>query len=327
MRKKIISIFIMLLVVVPLVVYAYSEGVFQVQSTSAHNVGDFNVEWGVPDGQPIFIVANMFPGDVQERTVKIKNTGSALRSVGAQGVKTFESLDYSNALQLVIYEGTNFYYGAGSPTGPKTLKQFFTESATPNGVKLFDLNGNSQKTVKFKVTFDPSAGNQYENAKVVFDITIGIFIEVPAQCVGINIQKVIYGTHRNDHLEGTNGNDLIYGFEGNDKIDGKKGQDCIIAGTGNDTVKAKGHNDIVYGDDGNDYLEGGEGSDKLFGGKGDDEIEGDKGDDYIEGNEGKDNMKGNDGADILLGGTEFDKANGGSGRDRCEAESRTSCEL
>ena len=66
--------------------------------------------------------------------------------------------------------------------------------------------------------------------------------------------------------------------------------------------------DLLWGSRFNDYLVGAASSDAFLGGGGDDV------------------MLGAGGADSLLGEKGSDVADGGAGRDRCQAEDRTSCE-
>lgn len=311
----------------------------QVLGSTVRAVGDLAVDWGVPEGTPIFVVNNMAPGQTEIRQVVIVNNAATARPVSIRGVKTAETGNLSTMLDLAIVEnGSNLY--------AKTLDQFITESTGINGIPLFTLNPGTTKTIIFKATFKESADNQFQNTNVVFDLIVGIAVEIPQECRSIQFSgSPIFGTENNDKLEGTNGNDLIFGFEGNDKIDGSNGDDCIIGGSGNDKVDASNGNDIVFGNEGNDridasngddqiyagdgedYVDGSNGKDKIYGGLGNDTLEGNNGDDYIEGNEGNDKLRGGNGNDILLGGPGIDNVQGDLGKDACEGETKKTCEL
>lgn len=315
----------------------------QILGRTAQAIGDLTIDWGVPAGQPIFMVNNFMPGETVERSVTILNGASSGRPVGIVGVKTEELKDLANVLEITISQnGTDLY---GGSLGTKTLAQFFQESTIPNAIFLFNLNPGKSKKINFKVKFQEGAGNSYQKAKVVFDILIGLYYQVPEECKDIKFSRPpIFGTQRNDILRGANGNDLIFGFEGNDRIEGSNGNDCLVGGAGNDRIFGSNGNDVILGNEGKDYLDGGNGNDLIKGGVGDDTIDGSNGNDiifgeegndrigagngndYVEGNEGDDDLRGGNGSDILLGGPGNDVARGDLGVDRCEAERKYNCE-
>jgi Ca2+-binding RTX toxin-like protein len=320
-KKKVfrrIFIYILAVMVIAGMISIYKNA----RLSTAQAVGDLTIDWGVPKtGDPIFVVNNMLPGDSQSKSVLVTNSGSVVRPVGVRGVKTSETGSLATVLDFKISKnGTDLY---GGTSGPKTLAQFFTESAAPTGLFLSNLNPapnpGSSTTYTFKVTFDSNAGNDFQNTQVIFDLIIGITgvtVEVPPECSGIAFSgPPIYGTSRGDHLVGTPGNDLIFGFEGGDSIDGRGGDDCLVGGDGGDVIKGGNGNDILLGGSGSDSLKGGNGNDKLYGGDGSDGLEGEAGDDYIDGGDGSDSLKGGDGNDILLGGSGSDELKGGAGND------------
>ncbi|MBI2621659.1 MAG: hypothetical protein HYW63_03400 [Candidatus Levybacteria bacterium] len=331
---------------------------------TAYAVGDLNVIWGVPDGDPIFVVENMLPGDMEDRNVDVINGASSSRDVGVRGVKTEEIASFSGILDFVISENGSPIYGTGSSTGPKTLQQFFDESAGPNGLFLSTLSSGDTTTYNFKATFPEGSGNEYQGARVVFDLIIGISIPIQG-CEGIDLlPNPIIGTEKAETIRGTPGNDLILGLEGADIIYGMGGHDCIIGGPGaensifggpgNDVIFGNEGADSIYGQGGDDTMFGGEGADKISGGTGNDhliggddadvleggpgndhleggdgpdDLRGGAGNDLLEGQDGADTMRGNSGQDNLIGGAGNDFAHGGGGTDTCDAETEISCEL
>ena len=336
--------------------YFASPNFLQNDST-VQAVGDLNVDWGVPDGLPIFVVTNMMPGDSQSRSVSVTNNASTARPAGVRGVKTLETGDLSTVLDIEIMEGPTTLYS-------DTLSQFFTDSSGSDGIPFSILGPSTSTTYTFKVTFQESANNDFQGKNVVFDLIIGIAIHVPEECQNIQFSnQPIFGTENRDVLNGTNGNDLIFGFEGNDVINGSNGDDCIVGDSGNDILHGSNGNDVILGGEGtdtingsngNDLLIGGAGDDKLSGSNGDDEIfgnegndkidgsngndymiggpgndrfDGGNGNDYVEGNDGDDQMRGRNGNDMLLGGDDTDYARGDLGRDTCDAETEISCEI
>jgi Ca2+-binding RTX toxin-like protein len=306
-------------------------------------VGDLEVNWGVPDGQPIFVVTNMMPGEVENRNVIVTNNASSLRSVGVRGIET-GGTTLKDVLEIVISQsGTDLYGGA---TGTKTLTQFFADSGGPDGIPLSDLAAGTITTYNFEVTFPQTAGNEFQGTSVIFDLRIGISIELPAECEAIDLLPTpIIGTSKADTLTGTPGNDLILGLEGADIINGNSGDDCILGGSGADTINGNDGNDVIFGEEGadtingnngNDFISGGKGADTLRGQNGDDHLigneaadtlDGGNGDDILEGSEGADTLRGGNGNDVLIGGAGVDYANGNAGTDTCDAETEINCEI
>src|SRR3989344_8095570 len=134
LKIKLMKIFIV--GVVAALAFNLASPNFLKNDNTVQAVGDLNVNWGVPDGQPIFVVSGMMPGDVESRSVDVTNNASTARPVGVRGVKTSETGDLSTVLDFVISEGAADLYGGTSPTGPKTLADFFTESDPINGIPL-----------------------------------------------------------------------------------------------------------------------------------------------------------------------------------------------
>ena len=294
--------------------------------STAQAVGDLTINWGVPDGTPIFMVENFLPGETEERMVTIFNGALSTKPIAVVGAETEELKDLADVLEITIFQnGTDLY---GGDLGTKTLAQFFQESTIPNAIFLFNIDPGTSKQVKFKVKFKEDAGNTYQGAKVVFDIIIGLYYQVPEECKDINFTRPpIFGTAGNNILRGTNGNDLIFGFGGSDIISGSNGNDCLVGGAGNDGIFGSNGDDVILGGEGNDYLDGSNGNDRIFGGEGNDVVDASNGNDYVEGNGGNDSLAGGNGNDILLGGPGNDVARGDLGSDRCEAELRLTCEL
>lgn len=361
MIKRIILI-LSLIVLLGVLLYTQWSNLKNPQTVLA--VGDLTILWGVPMGDPIFVVANMAPGDTEQRVVSVSNGASATRPIGVRGVKTSETGNLSTILDFVISENGTDLYGGTSPTGPKTLAQFFTDSLDPDGISLSALGPSSSTNYTFKATFDPLAGNEFQDSQVIFDIIIGISVDVPEECEDAGFTGFpIFGTSASERINGTQGSDIIFALEGDDRVFGHGGNDCIIGGEGNDQLRGEGGNDFIFGNEGNDLLIGAIGNDKIFGGEGEDRIRGENnndqifgeggndkitggnGNDQIDGGAGNDEISAENGADIVLGGdnddkldggsgndtltgnTGLDNANGKSGIDTCDAETEINCEF
>ncbi|GEM_PF-1094809 len=341
-KKRILKV--LLIVLTLATVYSFAAPKFLSPNT-VYAVGDLNVEWGVPDGDPIFVVSNMLPGDTEQRSVDVENNGTTARDVSIRGVKTSEIGNLSTVLEFVITEGGTDLYGG--TTGTKTLDQFFTDSGGPNGLFLSTLGAGDSTTYTFKAFFQSSAGNEFQNTQVIFDLIIGLSFDIPDECDQIDLlPNPLIGSSAADTLNGSSGNDLIMGLEGADKINGNGGDDCIIGGPGaensihggdgSDVIFGNENADSVYGENGDDLIVGGAGADYLRGGDGNDHItgnenadvlEGGNDNDFLEGGDGPDSLRGDAGDDNLIGDGGMDDADGGTETDTCDAESVINCEI
>jgi Ca2+-binding RTX toxin-like protein len=310
MKIRLLRITILLLFLAS--VFIYKNG-FKLLSNSStvRAVGDLRVDWGVPhEGDPLFKILNMAPGQNEAKEVHIINDASTTRPVGVRGIKTEEVGGLSEKLNIAISKnGTNLY--------TDTLAKFFDESSGPDGIELFNANPGTDSKLVFTVSFDPSADNNYQNTKVIFDLHIGIAVTIPKECLNIKFSgDPIFGTEGSDNLRGTNGNDLIYGFEGDDTIESSNGDDCVVGGAGNDKINNSNGNDVIYGNESDDTLNGSNGNDQIFGGDGADKINGSNGDDVIYGENGDDTIYAGNGNDLVYGGSGDDYIDGGNGDDK-----------
>src|SRR3989344_9413924 len=124
------------------------------QPATAFAVGDLTIDWGpgITPGDPIFTVTAMAPGQIETRTVTVQNAApSAARPIGVRGIVS-GSDSLSPALEIVVSADGIPKYGAGSSTGVKTLQEFFTDSAGPNGIELLTLPPGADTSLEFTVT-------------------------------------------------------------------------------------------------------------------------------------------------------------------------------
>ncbi len=322
MKKKYLKILILGLILGFLIWQSNILANFSKNRSTAFAVGDLVIDWGVPSGEPIFVINNFLPGEKVTREILLTNNAGTSRPVGIKGVKTSETGNLDKALILTIFENGNIAFG------PKNLASFFEESNSPTGIFLADIQPGESKKYNFEVTFDSFSGNDYQNTSVVFDIIIGVFAPVPEECLGIRFSgPPIFGTQGKDNLKGTSGNDLIFGFEGDDKIDGSNGNDCIIGGPENDYLDDSNGDDVIFGNEGADKIKGSNGDDLIFGGDGEDKAEGSNGNDKIYGGAGNDLLYGGNGNDYLNTGlNNKDYAQGDLGVDTCIATLKKLCE-
>lgn len=333
MKKRILFI-VILATIVGLVFYG-NRNVFN-NPSSAYAVGDLTVIW---ETDPLFNETNIVPGFTKTKTVNVANGASSIRPVGVRGILTSDPGNMKSVMNIKIKKGATTLYN-------NSLAQFFTNSGGPDGIFLSDLGPSANADYDFIVTFDSSAGNQFQNQTIVFNLQIGLSIELPEACDEIELlPNPIIGTAAAETLVGTPGNDLIMGLEGADKINGNSGDDCILGGTGADKINGNNGNDAIFGEEGADSINGNNGDDFIVGGAGADSLKGENGkdhlfgnehadtldggnsDDLLEGGDAADNLRGGNGNDTLLGDLGTDSANGNNGIDTCDAESETNCEI
>lgn len=189
--------------------------------SQAYAAGDLNVNYHVPTGDPIFVVANFLPGDSENRNIDITNNGSVARAIWVKGIRTGgvgNAPKLETILDVAIKDGAIPIYGTGSPTGPKTVQNFFTDSSAPAGVSLGIINPGVHKTFNFKVTFPTSAGNEYQRKSVIFDLKIPNFMSD-----NIVINEVYYRVDSSHGLDSpkdrgilnVNGNNVTVVISGN----------------------------------------------------------------------------------------------------------------
>jgi len=287
-----------------------------------------------PGGPPMFVVTNMLPGDEKIKDFNVKNDSVEEESVTMDFVKTDEDKAFAGILDVEVTElpSTSIFNGK--------LQALFD-------APLFNLGNfpaGSDKSYRVKVKFPSNAGNEYQNAMVMFDIiwqTEQPEIEIPEDCSFLEsgITRVVEGTEGHDFIIGTKknelfilkgGNDIVFAGKGNDiilggdgsdvRLDGSDGRDCIIGGLGNDHIDGSDDNDIIYGNDGNDKIDGGDNDDLIYSGLGNDNIDGGGNNDKIYGNEGNDSLDGSAGNDEVYGGIGNDNLVGGSGNDKLFGE-------
>src|SRR3989344_1969346 len=197
---------------------------FSQTSSTVRAVGDLTVVWSVPEGNPIFTVSNMAPGDSDEEDVQVTNDASSSRPVGIKANRTGGLGNLESVLNVVISEGTTDLYGG--TTGSKTLEDFFNESTSLEFIPLSDLGAGATTTYKIKVTFDPNADNTFQDTSVVFDLIIGVGFDLPAE-------------YDNDTVTGDEDEDSVDGRDGSDSLTGNAGTDVSNGLSGTDTCGAE----------------------------------------------------------------------------------------
>src|SRR3989344_7695912 len=156
MKKGIFRLTILIVSLAILIGASRNFDLFKNKST-AFAIGDLTIDWGggVLEGQPIFTINNMAPGDIETHIVNVSNGAATGRPVGVRGVESTPSGILKNVLLITILENSTVLYG------PTKLDDFFTESGSPDGISLSVLGPSSTTNYEFKVEFDPASGNEY----------------------------------------------------------------------------------------------------------------------------------------------------------------------
>ena len=346
MRKRIIRILIAILILTPIAVNSALD-IAGRRAREVQAVDPLLITYNnAPTPNPVFTYSNMLPGDEITEEVKVKNNlGSGGFNVSMDGIMTDETTQFADILEIIITEvGFGDIYGGTA--GFSSLQNFLDELP----IDLGAFSAGEEKTYNFKVKFPSLAGNEYQLAKVVFDLIFETSIEsqLPPECehlAGV-IVDVFEGTEGDDDIHSNiypnlilakGGNDIIdssasgdcvVAGDGNDIVRSESGDDVVLGGGGNDTIESGSDNDTVYGGEGDDNIMAGSGNDKVFGGPGVDTISGGSGIDELYGEAGNDIITGGGSNDFLDGGTDSDNLNGDSGTDTCiDGETLTSCEL
>lgn len=313
MKNKFRYLRIFILIIAVIVAVSVNGGWRFNLNLTAFASGELTIDWGVPSGDPIFVVENMAPGECQTRSVSVLNNSAVSREVGVRGVKTEEDLDLGSILEIKIDR-------TSSPTatvyGPQALDQFFSASSSANAIILGTQNSSESVDYDFIVCFPETAGNEFQKARIVFDLSIGVVVPTPDECLEMEFDNTVFGTNGNDRIRGTSASELIFGLEGNDRIDGGGGDDCIVGGSGNDRINDSTGKDVVVGGTGNDEIDAGSDADLIVGNDGNDKLIGGSGNDLIFGNSGEDKIEGGSGLDEIYGGDQNDLLEGGSGSDQ-----------
>ncbi len=182
-------------------------------STKPAQAKSLEVSFGNPpvtSPNPIFTVENMLPGDIEQREIKVKNISSSSIPVVLYSLKKLEEIpnwegttsgnEFSQVLELEITENSSIIYS-------KTLKEFFEDSK--DGLNLGNLDPTQEKTFNIKASFSTTAGNEYQRAKVVFDLMLEQFNQST-----IVINEVYYDPD-NEHGDDGDSNDVNAIISGN----------------------------------------------------------------------------------------------------------------
>ncbi len=294
---------------------------------------------------PVFTLDDLKPGDDEQRCFVVRNVNTTdAFDILMKGGMVTEEKNFADILEIIINKvgGSDIY---GGTMGYKNVQDFLDD---PNPVNLGNFSAGIEASYCITVKFPPEAGNEYQQAKLVFDLAWWAEIidnKIPPECRHMTFESIVEGTEGddvihtstrtdlilakggNDNVRGSSGSDCLVGGDGDDYLEEESGNGVILGGNGNDTIDAGTDNDTVYGGAGNDTIETGTGADLIYGDDGDDTIYagidddrvyGGGGNDYIEGGDNNDELYGGDGNDTIIGKAGDDKIYGESGNDTIE---------
>ena len=139
------------------------------------DAGDLVVVF-TPD--PLFNGSNFLPGDSATGEVKVTNGTTESKRIATETINYFgfpnsgnvPSDDLSRALVIVIREkGGSDIYGGSSPTGAKTLFEFYENGET----YLSDVSAGGIEEYEFEISFPESKGDEWQGMTTKFDIVVG----------------------------------------------------------------------------------------------------------------------------------------------------------
>ena len=126
--------------------------------------------------QPLFEEANFLPGRTVSRWAKVTNNSGQSQRIAAEAINyptPIPAGDLSRALMFVIKQGTADLYGGSSPTGPKTLFDFYQDSKDYQEISLSDLVNGTTTQYDFIISFPSERENGWQGATTTFDILVG----------------------------------------------------------------------------------------------------------------------------------------------------------
>ena len=114
------------------------------------------------EASPLFLDADVKPGDSTTRTVTVENTGQTSESLYVTVQNTFDTGGLSQVMQLTVREGATEYFSG-------TFADFFTQSPLLLGTSAPD----SGRTLAFTASLPTTAGNEYQSTQFGFDLVVG----------------------------------------------------------------------------------------------------------------------------------------------------------
>jgi hypothetical protein len=154
MKKIIITILVLIFLALPRVANATTS-----QITVLHN-------GQVVNGEKIFDYGDMKPGDDVSEDIVVNNDSDTPKLISVKCEEVEELKNFSEILELTITtDSTELFSG--------TLGEFCDLASEDDGFLLTQIPADDSATYSFEVYFPSEAGNEYQNAKYVFNLIFG----------------------------------------------------------------------------------------------------------------------------------------------------------
>ena len=158
-----------------------SAGAALAENPPSPNEGGLEVEF---EQTPLFgnEEGNFIPGNSVTRWVKVTNNTSEIKKIAVEAINYPKNIlgnipddDLSQVLTIIIRKkGGNDIYGGSSPTGVKTLADFYENGETYLSDIAAKSNGvGDVNEYEFEVSFPESKGDKWQGATTKFDIIVG----------------------------------------------------------------------------------------------------------------------------------------------------------
>ncbi len=120
------------------------------------------------DPEPLFKEVNFLPGEIVTRSADVTNNSGETKKIGLEIINnsSCSGTCLSDVLDLIVSENGSILYSGSLTTFYKAGEKI-----------LSNLNTGSTTKYYFSMTFNPDAGDDYQNSTTNFDIKIGFFGE------------------------------------------------------------------------------------------------------------------------------------------------------
>lgn len=125
-------------------------------------------------GAALFSETNWLPGDSVNRTITVINedTDDTCNLTLETNNETQSPSDFATRLFTVIKEGVTDLFGVRSGSSAATNDKNLNDLYVSAPISLGSINPSTTEIFGWAVTFDPSSGNEYQNAQTVFDFDL-----------------------------------------------------------------------------------------------------------------------------------------------------------
>lgn len=128
------------------------------QAVQAQPISDIVVSF---NPNPLFGESNFLPGHTASGLVNIQNNGQSNRNVTVKAINFSDPNHFGETLRLKIQNNSQVYFN-------DTLANFFGQAS----VNLATINAGGSVSYDFAVDFIDTAGNDYQNKSLGFDIEL-----------------------------------------------------------------------------------------------------------------------------------------------------------